>query len=111
MLRPADGVANGAGLLAPRGAGEDVGHFEEALLGNAAVLFDHLRRVAREVTLENMEDTSRMLQRRIAIWLVQMLRFAAAIFGVPSPLLVHSRLHRRLRTFVEPRLRVVLFLF
>src|SRR3954469_22492382 len=110
MLRPANGVADRAGLLAPRGAGENIRDFEEALLRNAARLLDHLGRVAREVALQHLENAARMLQRFVAMRLVQLLRFAAAILPLPSPSGRHPWLLRRFRAFVKPRGRVVLFL-
>ena len=81
------------------------------LARNAADLLDHLRRVAREVALQNLEDAARMLQRFVAMRLVQILRFAAAVLAVPAAALAISRLsRRRLRAFVQPRLGVVLLL-
>ena len=62
-----DRVADRAGLA--RGPERDVkrvGDLEEALLRDAADLLDHLRRVAREMPLQDLKDAARMLQRRVA---------------------------------------------
>src|ERR1043165_7074816 len=110
VLRPADGVADRGGLVAARGAGEDIGDFEEALARDAARTLDELRRVAREMALEHLIDAARMLQRAVLHRLVEGLRFAAAVLLLSAALRLHAR--RRLVLLrgagVEPRLRVVL---
>src|SRR5205085_3253388 len=82
MLRPADRVTDRGRFLATGSAREDVGDFDEALARNAARLLDELRRVAREVALQYLKHAARMLQRFIAMRLIEILRFAAAIFSV-----------------------------
>src|SRR5207237_8282002 len=85
----------------------------EALARNAARLLDELRRVAHEVALQYLKHAARMLQRFIAMRLIEVLRFAAAIFSVTAAVLAHAGLiaFALLRCArVAPRLRVVLFL-
>ena len=45
--------------------GEEVGRLEELVLRNAGDALDHLRRVARVLLLQQLEDAARMLQRQI----------------------------------------------
>ena len=51
------------GPLAARVGAQRLGHLEEALARDAADLLDHLRRVAGEVPLQDLEDAARVLQR------------------------------------------------
>src|SRR5581483_7231227 len=105
VLRPADCVTDRAGLLAARSAGEDVRDLEELLARNAAVALHHLRRVAREMALQHLEDAARVLQRLIANRLVDVLRFAAAVLAMPAAGLGNVL---ALRALVEPGVSVVL---
>ncbi len=66
VLGPAEGVAEGAGALAPAVGTECFGDLQENGLRGAADLLHHLRRVAREVLLEQLKDAARMLQRLVA---------------------------------------------
>jgi hypothetical protein len=68
VLRPADGVDDGGGLLhvtALANGGEQVGRLEELILGNARDALDDLRRVARVLTSEQLVDAPRMLKRHV----------------------------------------------
>src|SRR5215208_7412502 len=65
MLGPTDGVAEGGRLLSPRVLADSLGHFQERLFGGAADLLDHLRRVFGEVPLEDLEDATLVLERRV----------------------------------------------
>ena len=65
VLRPADGVADGAGALGARRAAERVGDAQERVRRHSAYVLHHLRRVAREVTREDLKDAARVLKRRI----------------------------------------------
>ena len=67
MLRPADGVADRRSFLAAGGAREHVGDFEEVLSPDAAEPLHHLRRVARKVAFQHLENAARMLQGLIAV--------------------------------------------
>ena len=68
VLGPADGVDNRRRLLhvavlADRR--EQIGGFQELILGDPRDALDHLRRVARIVLLEELEDGAWVLQRRV----------------------------------------------
>ena len=63
VLRPADRVDERAGALATRVVAELLRDQQELLDGAAARVGDELRRVARVVALEDLEDAARMLQR------------------------------------------------
>ena len=67
VLRPADRVAERRRALAARVVAQRLGHLEELLARDAADLLDHLRRVAGEVALEDLEDAARVLQRRVLV--------------------------------------------
>src|ERR1700730_50264 len=69
-MGPADGVDDGADLLhvavfANRSV--EVGGLEELFLWDASDAFDHLRRVARIVFLQELEHAVRILQRWIKV--------------------------------------------
>src|SRR5262245_34359357 len=66
VLRPADGVADGAGSFRARGGGVGVGDAEELGAWRAADPLDELRGVAGEMPLEQLVDAARMLQRLVA---------------------------------------------
>src|SRR5690348_8020263 len=66
VLRPADGVAEGGGALAPGVRRDRLGDAQEDVLRRPADLFDELWRIAREVALEDLEDAARMLERLVA---------------------------------------------
>src|SRR6185312_15625226 len=63
VLRPTDGVAEGAGAIAPRVVAQRLGDAQKQVAWAAGDALDQLRRVARVVALEDLEDTARMLQR------------------------------------------------
>ena len=65
VLRPPDGVAERRCALATRVGAQGPAHREELRLGHAAHLFDHRRRVAREVPVQHLEHTSWVLERRV----------------------------------------------
>ena len=68
VMRPADGVDDGAGLLHVAilaDGGEEFGGLEELILRNAGDALHHFRRIARVLLLEQLEDRARMLQRKI----------------------------------------------
>jgi hypothetical protein len=66
VLCPADGVRDGRGLFRSGRARENVGHIEKRIARNPACLLDELRRVTREVALQDLKYAARMLQRFIA---------------------------------------------
>jgi hypothetical protein len=84
MLRPTYRVADRSGLFRSRSRNERFCCFKKYFFGDTAATFHHLRRVAREVTLQDLEDATRMLQRRIGLKLRGILGFATAIFAVSS---------------------------
>ena len=65
VLGPAQGVDDGAGPLPPGIAAQMLRHPHQLFGRASADLRHHLRRVAGEVALEQLEDASRMRQRRI----------------------------------------------
>jgi hypothetical protein len=69
-----------------------VGDLEEQSGRDAAPLLDFLRRVAREMAFEHLEDASRMLERLVAIGTTEIRRLAAAVLSVPAVLVRVSRL-------------------
>ncbi len=79
VVGPADGVAEGGGALAAAVAGQRVGDLRELLGLDAADLLHHLRGVAREVPLEDLEDAARVLQRLVAVALPVHRRAAGAV--------------------------------
>src|SRR5579871_6343958 len=73
MLRPADGIDDGANffrisILANRG--KHLPGLDALVGGNTGDARHHLRRIAGVVLLHQLEDTARMLQRKIVcrIW-------------------------------------------
>src|SRR5205807_1254745 len=67
VLRPADGVHDRARPIASRVGAQCLRDGRELLRRAAARLGDELRRVARKVTLEDLEDAARMLQRLVLL--------------------------------------------
>ncbi len=62
VLRPADRVDERAGALATRAIAQRLGDVQELLDAAATCVGDELRRVARVVTPQNLEDAAGMLQ-------------------------------------------------
>ena len=71
-------------LSGPEALQNALGDFQKELLRNTRMLFDQLRRVARKVPAQNLEDAMRMLQRRVVLIVGHLCRFAAAVFAVAS---------------------------
>src|SRR5579862_1308791 len=67
VLRPTQGVANGASLVWARRGSKSLRHLQENIFRNAAAAFHHLGRVAPEVPLQNLENATRMLKCRIRL--------------------------------------------
>src|SRR5690348_11047911 len=65
MLRPCDRVRERAGTVATRVLEQHFGDLDELLLGRAAHLLHHLRRVAAEVPFQDLERAAWILKRRI----------------------------------------------
>ena len=66
VLRPAHGVADRRRSSPDRMPTQNASAtFRNSFLRHAAVLLHHLRRVAREMPLQNLEHAARVLQRRI----------------------------------------------
>src|SRR5947209_9808667 len=91
LLRPADRVANRGRALAAGVLRQDLRNLEKLLSRRAADALHHFRRVAGEMPLDDLEDTSRMLQRFIAVRPV--LRRAGALLAVAA---VRGRIFRTL---------------
>ena len=66
VLRPADGVDDGAGALAAGIRAEQLGHLDHLLRRAAAHVGDGLRRVAGEMSSQQLHHAARVLQRRVA---------------------------------------------
>src|SRR5207237_9921835 len=84
MLCPAHGITNGGSLFRSRRRTVGVGDFQKHISGNATGALHHLRCVAGEVPLKNLEDTAGMLEGGVGLKLARILSFATTIFGVPS---------------------------
>src|SRR5205823_4274695 len=67
MLRPGYRVRERAGAVAARVFEQHLGDLQELLLRRAADLLYHLRRVAAEVFLQELEHAARMLERRVRL--------------------------------------------
>src|SRR5262249_13789887 len=65
MLRPADGIADGAGAVRPGIVIERPRHLLEDVAGSAADRLDQLGSVAAIVPLQDLEHAARLLERRI----------------------------------------------
>ena len=66
VLGPADGVADGGGLVRTGAIQQRLRHLDDQLRGAAGDLGDHIRRVAGEVLLHVLEDAARVFQGRIS---------------------------------------------
>ena len=80
VLRPADGVDDGAGALAARSCRRAARRRATICSGvQPQICDDHLRRVAGEVLAQELHDAARVLQRRVARRLpARLVRSAAA---------------------------------
>src|SRR5205823_6150342 len=67
VLRPPDGVHERGRTLAARVRAQRLGDLEEGGSRDAAGLLDHLRRVAAEVPLQELEDAARVLERVVDV--------------------------------------------
>ena len=67
MLRPAERVHDGHRAIRRRSRGDHVPDLQHLVLRRAADAFDHLRRVARVVLLEQVVDAARIGQGRISL--------------------------------------------
>src|SRR5437867_9607556 len=91
MLRPSHRIANRAGLLRAGSRGKRLRRFEEDILRNAAIAFNHFRRVARKVPLQDLKYASRIFQRNVPLKISYFLGLAAPIFPVPASKVRMSR--------------------
>src|SRR5580692_5559907 len=72
MLRPAHGVHNRGDLLQVSvfaNGSKQVGRFQELIFLDARYAFNHFRRVARVLLLQQLVDATRMLQSQIVSYL------------------------------------------
>src|SRR6266478_482314 len=67
MLGPAERITNRGALVRARSGDQRVCHFMKKHRRNAANFLDHFRRVTGEVAAQRLENTPRMLQRKIAL--------------------------------------------
>src|SRR6185295_17966067 len=109
--RPAHRVADRAGLLRAGGRGVDVGDAEEQILRRAADTLDQLRRVAGEVTCEQLVYAARMPQRLVALGSDQRRGLPAFALAPQAVAAARAFLARRAvgaRAGVQPRIGDVL---
>src|SRR5256885_17195664 len=101
MLGPAHGITERAGSLAARVLAQRIGNFMQQLWSDPTRLLHYLRRVARVVPLQNLKNTSWILQRWVRMQRVHGLplravrsisRFALPGRGPRVDVLVHPRL-------------------
>src|SRR5215472_13056397 len=83
MLRPSNGIADCPCLLRSRGGGEGLRHLQKNILRNSAITLHHLRRVSREVSLQDLEGAVRVFQRKIPVEIGYLLRLAATVLCMP----------------------------
>ena len=109
VVRPADRVADGAGLLPARAVAQDLGDAGELLRRDPAGALDHLRRVAREVTPHDLEDAARVLQGHVELGVQEIVRAVPDLSGarLGGDLLV-ARSGDDVDALVLPALHVVL---
>src|SRR5689334_14872767 len=85
MLRPADRVTEGARAFAARIPAQRLGDAQEEIARHAARPFDHLGRVTRKVTAQELKDASGVLERLVPLFAVDVLaartHFAGAGLG------------------------------
>ncbi len=107
VLGEADGVAPHRRALAPRVLHQLVGDGLEVLRRDAADALDHLRRVAAEVALEDLEDAAGVLQRLVALELARVHARARALLEALRGVLARTGRRRHLAALVHPRTAVV----
>src|SRR5207302_649256 len=88
VLRPGHCVREAGRSIPTRVAKDGFGQLQKTLLTDTADAFDHLRRVARIVSLQNLQHAPRILQRRI-LWRVAGILPAGGV--VLPPLRVQAR--------------------
>src|SRR4029077_15359939 len=82
VLGPADGIADGSGLVAAGGPGENLSRLQKSFLGDSAISFDDVGRVAGEMPLYHLEDATRMLKRGIGLELDSIFCLSTAVLAV-----------------------------
>src|ERR1700758_5059533 len=80
MLRPADGITDRCGLIRTRCCNERVCDFLKKRRWDTANLFDHLRRVTREMSFEFLENTLWILQSEIPFGIAESFAFVFPAF-------------------------------
>src|SRR6266404_6713530 len=65
LLGPTERVANCTGLLGTRSRAKRLSYFQESFFGNSAKAFNHLRRVPREMFLQELVHTAWMAERGV----------------------------------------------
>src|ERR1700760_3901107 len=84
------------------------GRFQEDLLRDAAISFDHFRCVAGEVATQDLENAAGMLKRFIGFVLTFVSSFTTAVLAVsPSRGVLAGVVRGRLGSFVQPGLRAI----
>src|SRR5690348_17087422 len=104
MLRPAHRIAEGRGAFAAGVVAQRPRHPQEETPWNPAGLLYHLRRVPREMALQNLENTPGMVERRVGFPHPRLGPFRARL---ARDLLARSRRRGGLRPPVSPRPYVV----
>src|SRR4029077_19045629 len=89
MLRPADGITDRRGFILTGCCNERVCDFLKKCRRDATNLLDHLRRVAREMPFQFLENTLRILQSEIAFGIAQSFALVLPAFHlIRAPALV-----------------------
>src|SRR5882724_8431943 len=89
MLRPADGITDRRGLIRTGCYNERVSDFLKKRRRDSANLFDHLRRVTREMPFEFLENTLWILQSEIPLGIAQSFALVfPALHLIGAPVLV-----------------------
>ena len=107
LLRPADRIAERGGALPARVLDQRLGDLVELRLGDPADLRHHLRRVAREVLAQELEDAALVLQRLVAvIWTLEQAD-AGVLVERLGRMLADAGGSRDLAALVHPAPRVI----
>src|SRR6267154_615711 len=84
MLRPSHRVANRAGLLWTGSGGKRLRCFQKHIPRYTAVALDHFGCIAREVTLQNLKNATRIFQRDVPFKVGYFFRPAASVSSVAA---------------------------
>src|SRR3954447_22817248 len=108
MLRPSERVAHSCGFLWPRCGTESFCDLKKQFLGYAAGAFDHFRRVAGEVSLQNLVYAVRILKRVVALTRTEVRTcHLSTIFHVATLSKIFFSIWLRATVRICPGLRVI----